>query len=269
MEREQAQQQINDLREKDISRDQRVIEAYGNDRAGSATCAGTRLDVIAAKQEYEKTGTYDSKASQQYSDAYGKIVNLLDITSVDAQNQQQVKDALTQYAIDVLGVDRQTAQGYAIKKQGMDVIIASLTPVLGSAAASKLGTISSEANKKASLLKEISSQGVKSTNAHILHGSKISSGTEKLNQKQESAIKKIDNTIKYALKDHDITGTLKDTGGNPVSKNNGRILRSYAGNAKHTQRTKKSCRYLKNVHNTEAQSAYGGATDAIEKMNQL
>ncbi|RPD94083.1 hypothetical protein BBB56_21810 [Candidatus Pantoea deserta] len=34
--------------------------------------------------------------------AYGQILNLLNITSVDAQNQQQVKDALTQHAIDVL-----------------------------------------------------------------------------------------------------------------------------------------------------------------------
>ncbi|UOY70822.1 contact-dependent inhibition toxin CdiA [Enterobacter ludwigii] len=41
---------------------------------------------------------------------------------------------------------------------------------------------------------------------------------DKLNQKQESAIKKIDNTIKNALKDHDITGTLKDMDGNPVPK---------------------------------------------------
>ncbi len=62
------------------------------------------------KGEYENTGNYNSKASQQYADAYGQIVNLLNITSVDAQNQQQVKDALTQYAMDVLGVDRQTAQ---------------------------------------------------------------------------------------------------------------------------------------------------------------
>jgi len=61
-------------------------------------------------------------------------VNLLNITSVDAQNQQQVKDALTQYAMDVLGVDRQTAQGYAETKQGMDIIVASVTPLIGQAA---------------------------------------------------------------------------------------------------------------------------------------
>lgn len=33
---------------------------------------------------------------------------------------------------------------------------------------------------------------------------------QKLNQKQENAIKKNDNKIKNALKNHDIIGTLKD-----------------------------------------------------------
>ncbi|QBR51433.1 hypothetical protein E2F51_16265 [Erwinia sp. QL-Z3] len=139
-EREQAQQQINDLREKDISRDQKVIEACGNGNAGSSACAGARLEVIAAKVEYE-TGQYNNKISDMYADSYGQIVNLLNITSVDVQNQQQVKDALTQYAMDVLGVDRQTAQSYAETKQGMDIIVASVTPVLGSAAAKQLSKV--------------------------------------------------------------------------------------------------------------------------------
>ena len=174
--REQAQQTINDLREKDISRDQKVIEACGNGKAGSAGCASARLDAIAAKVEYENTGNYNSKASQQYADAYGQIVNLLNITSVDAQNQQQVKDALTQYAMDVLGVDRQTAQGYVETKQGMDIIVASVTPILGSAAASKLGNISIEANTKASLLKEMTSQGIKYTPENIVQVAKNADG---------------------------------------------------------------------------------------------
>ena len=46
------------------------------------------------KAKYANTGNYNSKASQQYTDAYGQIVNLLNITSVDAQNQQQMKDAM-------------------------------------------------------------------------------------------------------------------------------------------------------------------------------
>jgi len=139
-EREQAQQKINALKELDISRDKKVIEACSNGGAGSAACASARLEVVAAKGEYE-TGPYNSKISQQYADAYGQIVNLLNITSVDAQNQQQVKDALTQYAMDVLGVDRQTAQGYAETKQGMDIIVASVTPVLGSVAAKQLNKV--------------------------------------------------------------------------------------------------------------------------------
>ena len=128
------------------------------------------------KGEYENTGNYNSKASQQYGDAYGQIVNLLNITSVDAQNQQQVKDALTQYAMDVLGVDRQTAQGYVETKQGMDIIVASVTPILGGAAASKLGNISIEANTKASLLKEMTSQGIKYTPENIVQVTKNADG---------------------------------------------------------------------------------------------
>ena len=139
-EREKAQQTINDLREKNIASDKKVIDACGNGAAGSAACASARLEVIAAKGKYE-TGPYNSKVSQQYADAYGQIVNLLNITNVDAQNQQQVKDALTQYAMDILGVDRQTAQGYAETKQGMDIIVASVTPVLGSAAAKQLSKV--------------------------------------------------------------------------------------------------------------------------------
>ncbi|WJV37730.1 hemagglutinin repeat-containing protein [Raoultella terrigena] len=139
-EREKAQQTINDLREKDIASDKKVIDACGNGAAGSAACASARLEVIAAKGEYE-TGPYNSKVSQQYADAYGQIVNLLNITNVDAQDQQQVKGALTQYAMDILGVDRQTAQGYAETKQGMDIIVASVTPVLGSAAAKQLSKV--------------------------------------------------------------------------------------------------------------------------------
>lgn len=41
-EREKAQQTINDLPEKDIASDQKVIEACGNGNAGSAACAGVR-----------------------------------------------------------------------------------------------------------------------------------------------------------------------------------------------------------------------------------
>nr|WP_271126138.1 hypothetical protein [Dryocola boscaweniae] len=175
-EREKAQQKINELCEKDIASDKKVMDACGNGKAATPGCASARLEVIAGKGEYENTGNYNSKASQQYGDAYGQIVNLLNITSVDAQNQQQVKDALTQYAMDVLGVDRQTAQGYVETKQGMDIIVASVTPVLGIAAASKLGNISIEANTKASLLKEMTSQGIKYTPENIVQVAKNADG---------------------------------------------------------------------------------------------
>ncbi|CAI1016402.1 hemagglutinin repeat-containing protein [Serratia liquefaciens] len=89
---------------------------------------------------------------------------------------------------------------------------------------------------------------------------------DKLNQKQESAIKKIDNTIKNALKDHDITGTLKDMDGNPVPKESG----GYWDHMQEMQNTLRGLRNhadtLKNVNNPEAQAAYGRATDAINKI---
>ena len=47
-----------------------------------------------------------------YPDAYGQIVNLLNITSVDAQNQQQVKDAMVNYAMVQFGIDKAAAEAY-------------------------------------------------------------------------------------------------------------------------------------------------------------
>lgn len=89
---------------------------------------------------------------------------------------------------------------------------------------------------------------------------------DKLNQKQESAIKKIDNTIKNALKDHDIIGTLKDMDGKPVPKEHG----GYWDHMQEMQNTLRGLRNhadtLKNVNNPEAQAAYGRATDAINKI---
>ena len=98
------------------------------------------------------------------------------------------------------------------------------------------------------------------------HEKQESKPVNKLNQKQESAIKKIDNTIKNALKDHDITGTLKDMDGNPVPKESG----GYWDHMQEMQNTLRGLRNhadtLKNVNNPEAQAAYGRATDAINKI---
>ena len=139
-ERELAKQKYDALREKDIASDKDVIDACGNGNAGSSACAGARLKVIATKEGYED-GPYNSKYSQQYADAYGQIVNLLDITSVDAQNQQQVKDAMINYFMVTKGVDRQTAESYTETKQGLEIIATSVTPILGSAAAKQLSKI--------------------------------------------------------------------------------------------------------------------------------
>ncbi|MEH0107845.1 VENN motif pre-toxin domain-containing protein [Escherichia coli] len=136
-EREKAQQKYDALLEKDISSDKAVIAACSNGQAASAACAGERLKVIAAKGGYE-TGHYNNQVSDMYPDAYGQIVNLLNITSVDAQNQQQVKDAMVNYAMVQFGVDRATAQAYVETYDGMKVVAASMAPVIGAAAASKI-----------------------------------------------------------------------------------------------------------------------------------
>jgi filamentous hemagglutinin len=136
-EREQAQQKINDLREKDISRDKKVMDACGNGRAASPGCASARLEAYSAKNEYE-TGNYNNKVSDMYPDAYGQIVSLLNITSVDAQNQQQVKDAMVNYAMTQFGLDKAKAEQYVSTYDGMKIVAASMTPVIGSAAASKI-----------------------------------------------------------------------------------------------------------------------------------
>ncbi|ELQ6671225.1 hemagglutinin repeat-containing protein, partial [Escherichia coli] len=136
-EREKAQQKYDALLEKDISSDKAVIAACSNGQAASAACAGERLKVIAAKGGYE-TGHYNNQVSDMYPDAYGQIVTLLNITSVDAQNQQQVKDAMVNYAMVQFGVDRATAQAYVETYDGMKVVAASMAPVIGAAAASKI-----------------------------------------------------------------------------------------------------------------------------------
>lgn len=91
---------------------------------------------------------------------------------------------------------------------------------------------------------------------------------QKLNQKQESSIKKIDNLIKNSIKDHDITGTLKDMDSNPIIKPDG--SGKYWNHMKEMQDTLNGLRNhantFKNVNNPEAQSAYGRATDAINEL---
>ncbi|TWY24894.1 glycohydrolase toxin TNT-related protein, partial [Serratia marcescens] len=139
-EREKAQQKYDALLEKDISTDKAVIAACSNGQAASAACAGERLKVIAVKGGYE-TGNYNNQASDMYPDAYGQIVNLLNLTSVDAQNQQQVKDAMVNYAMAQFGVDKATAENYIETYDGMKIVAASMTPVLGAAAANKISAL--------------------------------------------------------------------------------------------------------------------------------
>ncbi|MBA0186916.1 hemagglutinin repeat-containing protein [Pectobacterium odoriferum] len=140
-EREQAEKEIARLTELDISRDSAVVAACGNGAAGSAACAAARVNAYQTKAEYENTGNYNSRASQQYADAYGQIVNLLNITSVDAQNQQQVTDAMINYFMVNKGVDYETAKDYVELKKGAEIVLASVTPILGEAAAKQLSKI--------------------------------------------------------------------------------------------------------------------------------
>ncbi|HEG0621992.1 TPA: VENN motif pre-toxin domain-containing protein [Yersinia enterocolitica] len=173
-EREKAQQKYDALMEKDIASDKKVIDACGNGNAGSAACVSARLEVITAKGEYE-TGPYNSKVSQQYSDAYGQIVNLLNITSVDAQNQQQVKDAMVNYAMVQLGVDKATAEAYIETYDGMKIVAASMTPVLGGAAAAKLKGLMAESSIRPANQKYVDILSPEAKQ-HILYGDSLTSG---------------------------------------------------------------------------------------------
>lgn len=139
-EREKAQQKYDALVEKDITSNKEVIDACSNGNAGSTACANARLNVLVAKGSYE-TGPYNSKFSQQYADAYGQIAQLLGITSVDAQHQQQVKDAMINYFMVTKGVNRQTAEDYAGTKQGVDIIVSSIAPIMGLAVANKVSSL--------------------------------------------------------------------------------------------------------------------------------
>lgn len=138
------------------------MDACGNGKAATAGCASARLEAYSARGEYE-TGNYNNKVSDMYPDAYGQIVNLLNITSVDAQNQQQVKDAMVNYAIAQLGVDKVTAEQYISTYDGMKIVAASVAPVLGGAAANKLGSLS---NKVVSAESFQPSQIIKSYGPH-------------------------------------------------------------------------------------------------------
>lgn len=87
---------------------------------------------------------------------------------------------------------------------------------------------------------------------------------DQLNQKQESAVKKIDNLVKNSLKDHDIEGALKDMSGNPVPKADGT---GYWNHLKELQDTLNGLRNhantLKDVNNPTAQAAKQKALEAI------
>lgn len=89
---------------------------------------------------------------------------------------------------------------------------------------------------------------------------------QKFNQKQESAVRKIDNAIEKAMKDHDIMGTLKDMDRNPVAKPNG----GYWDHMQEMNNTLRGLRNnaetLKNINNPEAQAAYNRAIQAIDKI---
>ncbi|EOE0524813.1 polymorphic toxin type 28 domain-containing protein [Providencia stuartii] len=89
---------------------------------------------------------------------------------------------------------------------------------------------------------------------------------QKLNQKQESAVRKIDNAIEKATKDHDIMGTLKVMDENPVTKPNG----GYWDHMQEMNNTLRGLRNnaetLKNINNPEAQAAYNRAIQAIDKI---
>lgn len=89
----------------------------------------------------------------------------------------------------------------------------------------------------------------------------------KLNQKQQSAVTKINNSLKN-FKGHDIVGTLKDMAGTPVARKDGT---GYFNHLKEMQDRiqgfTKHSETLKKINNPEAQAARQAALDALKRIS--
>ncbi|QBC42487.1 hemagglutinin repeat-containing protein [Iodobacter fluviatilis] len=128
---ELAKRTVDDLAAKDVANDLKVLQACEGAQSSSTACHSARSEVENAKKEYENTGPYNSKASQQFGGEYAKLVDLLGNTSSSAQHQAQINEAVISYIMTSSGVDRRTAQSYLETKQGIEIIAGSLAGLSG------------------------------------------------------------------------------------------------------------------------------------------
>jgi len=201
-------------------------------KAGNKACVDNQLNDIANATGFDAlTAEIGTDAVNAYKDGMG----------VEAFNN----------AIDCMGMGWEACsnkKGWNLVESGSGVLIIAGGQTIGGKLAEAIAGSKGNAN------------------TNIQPGSKQPVQIGKLNQKQESAIRKIDNSIKNGLKDHDIAGTLKDMDGNPVPKPGG----GYWDHLQEMQNTlrglRRNAETLKNVNNPEAQAAYRRATDAINKI---
>ncbi|EOU9535740.1 hemagglutinin repeat-containing protein [Cronobacter dublinensis] len=201
-------------------------------KAGNKACVDNQLNDIAKATGFDAlTAEIGTDAVNAYKDGMG----------VEAFNN----------AIDCMGMGWEACsnkKGWNLVESGSGVLIIAGGQTIGGKLAEAIAGSKGNAN------------------TIIQPGSKQPVQIGKLNQKQESAIRKIDNNIKNGLKDHDIAGTLKDMDGNPVPKPGG----GYWDHLQEMQNTlrglRRNAETLKNVNNPEAQAAYRRATDAINKI---
>ncbi|EOC0095186.1 polymorphic toxin type 28 domain-containing protein [Cronobacter dublinensis] len=146
-----------------------------------------------------------------------KLNGIKNATGYDALTAQIGADAANTYkeglgvetfnnAIDCIGMGWEACsnkKGWKLIESGLGVLIIAGGQTIGGKLAEAIAGSKGNAN------------------TNIQPGSKQPVQIEKLNQKQESAIRKIDNSIKNGLKYHDIAGSLKDMDGNPVPKPGG------------------------------------------------
>ncbi|MDI6457919.1 VENN motif pre-toxin domain-containing protein [Cronobacter muytjensii] len=156
-------------------------------KAGNKACVDNQLNDIANATGFDAlTAEIGTDAVNAYKDGMG----------VEAFNN----------AIDCMGMGWEACsnkKGWKLVESGSGVLIIAGGQTIGGKLAEAIAGSKGNAN------------------TNIQPGSKQPVQIEKLNQKQESAIRKIDNSIKNGLKDHDIAGTLKDMDGNPVPEPGG------------------------------------------------
>ncbi|EOC0210340.1 VENN motif pre-toxin domain-containing protein [Cronobacter dublinensis] len=189
------------------------LAACGDD----GSCRANVMKEMAETSNKNIGGFSDCLKSGDKACINDKLSGIKNATGYDALTAQIGSDAANTYkeglgvetfnnAIDCIGMGWEACsnkKGWKLIESGLGVLIIAGGQTIGGKLAEAIAGSKGNAN------------------TNIQPGSKQPVQIEKLNQKQENAIRKIDNSIKNGLKYHDIAGSLKDMDGNPVPKPGG------------------------------------------------